>query len=107
MPTVVRLPEDAHTHKTRKPRWSETSVYSGDRYPEEGEGEVALGAWPPSSSCPCASVQKYDDPPECSYCETFRCPRCERWCSWEMGHADCVLCDDCCSMVGSPCEGNT
>ena len=101
---AIELPADAHDHPTRQARWSDVSAYTGFRDPDLGEGEVALGAHPPGPRCPCGTTEVDEgEHVDCAYCETFRCPRCERWCSWEMGHCECPLCDDCCSVFGFPC----
>lgn len=93
------LPGLDQDHSSRQPQWSEESAYSGFRDPLRG-GPVALGVWPPTAFCPCGMIAHDDAHPECESCETFRCSRCERWCSWEMGHGDCSLCDDCCTYLG-------
>ena len=40
---------------------------------------------------------------DCNRCETFVCHRCERRVSWDVGHAECTLCDDCCVALDMPC----
>lgn len=84
-----------NVHPSRWPRWTESCYTGAER--------VAKGAHPPADVCPCGKVDHIEgeEHAECIECETFRCPRCERWCSWEMGCADDMpaLCDDCATAI--------
>ena len=98
---MTELPGLDHDHPSRKPQWG-ASIYNPPPkdtcggYLYDGR-KAAKGAHPPASTCPCGhTFNSVTGHPECANCETWRCPRCERWCSWEMGHDDCKLCDDCC-----------
>jgi hypothetical protein len=81
-------------------RWA-TSAYFG------GNELVYHGPPHPGKSCPCSRSTTSDDETECVECETFRCPRCEQWVTWEAGHGGgetcCPLCDECCVALDMPC----
>lgn len=83
-----------------RPEWGQ-SAYNDDK-PRVYHGAPVAGA-----VCPCGVMQAVgDDADDCDLCETFWCSSCERWTTWETGHADCDLCDECCVADGFPCLGS-
>lgn len=83
--------------------WSIKNMHpTRERAHSEAQRQADLALSRASSRCPCGDVSATETAhPECGLCETYRCPRCERWCPWSYGAADDTpaLCDGCAAVV--------